>query len=369
MSVFSPAAAWRHRQQRRGATFWSRCLRTRAGWELSRGLNHARVTRRCWPETGVADPIAVHEIRQSVVGASMTQASGTHRVVIGVLSVGGNLSCCARVCPAGVIWCLDMGSRGEVASGQVAITISVDPAEAAGMTYGQRERWLGKLAERKLAEVIPPRTSINGGSRQNRWKPYTRGQIEQAFREWAKRHDGEAPSKADWSIVRDPEGLWPRAASDSFLKAIKALAVEDGVSLERTSPCRENPEEQARRAWRAAQHATRLADGRLEATINTHGSSVELAERWVPSDFEVGLDPGPYCKECFHGSGCRGPEMWPWQYAVEVIGGLSLRSGGDFHATRSERSRFGRNRQMVTGGVFAAPDVVSLDAALSRYVS
>ena len=56
----------------------------------------------------------------------------------------------------------------------------------------------------------------------------------------------------------------------------------------------------------AAQHATRLADGRLEATIHTHGSSVELAEHWVPSDFEVGLEL-PYCKECFHGSGCRGP--------------------------------------------------------------
>ena len=38
--------------------------------------------------------------------------------------------------------------------------------------------------------------------------------------------------------------------------------------------------------------------------------------------------------------------------------------GGDF--TRPAVSEpLGRNRQMVTGGVFAAPDVVSLDAALT----
>jgi hypothetical protein len=42
--------------------------------------------------------------------------------------------------------------------------------------------------------------------------------------------------------------------------------------------------------------------------------------------------------------------MSPWQYAVEVIGGLQLRTGGDHHATRSERGQFGRNRQMVTAG-------------------
>jgi hypothetical protein len=280
----------------------------------------------------------------------------------------------AGLCPADVISSLGVGLGacaliGEVVDGRFAITISVDPAEAAGMTYGQRERWLGKLAERRLAEVIPPRPPRTGGSKQNRWKPYTRDRIVQAFREWAKHHDGKAPSKADWSVVRDPDGFWPRAASDSFLKTIKALAVEDGVSLERTSPCRENPKELARRAWHEATCATRLADGRLEATTPIHGSSVEVVERWVPSDFEVGPDPGPYCEECFHGSGCQLPAMSPWQYAVEVLGGLWLRTGGDFHATRSERSRFGRNRQMVTGGAAAAPDVVSLDASLSRYIS
>lgn len=54
------------------------------------------------------------------------------------------------------------------------------------------------------------------------------------------------------------------------------------------------------------------------------------------------------CEECFHGSGCQPADMSYWQYAVEVIGGLQLRQGGDFAATRSRRAEFGRNRQMVT---------------------
>jgi hypothetical protein len=60
--------------------------------------------------------------------------------------------------------------------------------------------------------------------------------------------------------------------------------------------------------------------------------------------------------------------MSPWQYAVEVIGGLSVRTGGDFHATPSRRNEFGRNRQMVTAGAFAAPDVVQLEPSDERYI-
>jgi hypothetical protein len=42
--------------------------------------------------------------------------------------------------------------------------------------------------------------------------------------------------------------------------------------------------------------------------------------------------------------------MSNWQYAVEVVGGLQLRLGGDSAATKSRRAEFGRNRQMVTAG-------------------
>lgn len=254
-------------------------------------------------------------------------------------------------------------------SERLAITILVDPAEAADMTYGQRERWLGKLAEERLSEVIPPRRPKNVGSVRNRWKPYTREGIAQAFRDWALNHDGMAPSKADWSIARDPDGLWPRPASDGFLKAIRRFAAEDGISVQTSAPCLQDARQHERRAWHDACHAIRLADGRLEAQHPVLGSNIELVQRWVPSDAELGPDPGPYCQECFHGSGCKPPDMSPWQYAVEVLGGLRIRTGGDHHATRSERSRFGRNRQMVTGGVAAAPDVIDVDASLPRYIS
>jgi hypothetical protein len=51
---------------------------------------------------------------------------------------------------------------GLVAPDQIEIRITVDREEMAGMTYGQRERWLGKLAEAKLAEQIPPRPPKRG---------------------------------------------------------------------------------------------------------------------------------------------------------------------------------------------------------------
>jgi hypothetical protein len=164
-------------------------------------------------------------------------------------------------------------------------------------------------------------------------------------------HDGKAPSKADWSHRRDPERHWPRSDGDSFRNAVERLAKEDGITLTSTAPCRGDDEQAARMLWHRAQHATATSDGRLERTVPLIlGSRVEIVERWEPHEVELGPDPGPYCDECFHGNGCRPPDTSAWQYAVEVIGGLTLRSGGDFHATRSRRAEFGRNRRMVTGG-------------------
>jgi hypothetical protein len=248
-----------------------------------------------------------------------------------------------------------------MASDRIEITISVDRGEAASMTYGAREKWLGEMAEAKLAETIPPRPPMSGSSKRNRWKPYTRDGIAQAFAEWAKLNDGKAPSKKDWSHERDPEGYWPRAGSDSFRKAIESCAKEDGIRLSPSAPHRSDPEHLARRAWHEAQHLRLLADGRVEHVQGNPvvGSVVdEFAARWTPTATESAEietaqnspDPGPYCEECFHGSGCRPPDISYWQYAVEEIGGLRLRLGGDFAATRSRRAEFGRNRQMVTAG-------------------
>jgi hypothetical protein len=247
-----------------------------------------------------------------------------------------------------------------MASDPIEITISVDRDKAASMTHGAREKWLGEMAEAKLAETIPPRPPMSG-SKRNRWKPYTRDGIAKAFAEWAQLNDGKAPSKKDWSHECDPEGRWPRPGSDSFRKAIKECAREDGVSLSGRAPHLDDPEHRARLAWHEAQRLRLLADGRVE---QSQGSLVvesrieEVAALWIPTAAERAEieaahnspDPGPYCEECFHGSGCKPADMSYWQYAVEVIGGLQLRQGGDFAATRSRRDEFGRNRQMVTAG-------------------
>lgn len=248
--------------------------------------------------------------------------------------------------------------------GQIEIRITVDRDEMAAMTYGQRERWLGKLAEAKLAEQIPPRPPKSGAKGTDRWKPYTRESLAAAFKEWASLHDGKAPSKADWSHARDPERRWPRPEGGSFHDAVTKLAAEDGVTLRPTAPCRQDPEQQARVAWHEAQHARKAADGKLESpAVSILGSRVEVVERWEPKEFELGPDPGPYCAECFHGSGCRRADMSLWHYAVEEIGGLTPRSGGDFHSTPSGLAAYGRNRQMVTAGVADVHPEVSDPAA------
>ncbi len=257
---------------------------------------------------------------------------------------------------------------------QLEITIIVSRSEVADLTYGKRHQMLGKLAEEELAKTVPPRPPKTKGTKMNRWKPYTKESIAQALIEWARLHDGKAPTKRDWSIERDPDSLWPRPTGESFIAAVKEIAAADGVSLKTRAPHRNDPEHLARRAWREAQSLQRLADGRLESSQGSRGG-LEAVARWEPTADEVAEidalrnspDPGPYCLECFHGSGCLPPEMSPWQYAVQVIGGLQVRTGGDHQATRSERASFGRNRQMVTAG---AVDVHprSSDPAMSSII-
>jgi hypothetical protein len=244
---------------------------------------------------------------------------------------------------------------------RLEIRISVDRAEIAEMTYGQREKLLGGLAEEQLAQIVPPRHSESDASRRNRWKPYTRETIALAFKKWSRLNDGRAPSKADWSAERDPDSQWPRPESETFRKALEKTATEDGISLSTTAPHRNDPEHEARAEWHTAnyQYERAQTEGNDAVTLGNWGRF-----RYLAPD---GEDPGPYCLDCFHGSGCKPPDMSLWQYAVEVIGDLRMRIGSDFHATRSERDRFGRNRQMVTGG---AADVHprSSDPAAGRVI-
>jgi hypothetical protein len=247
---------------------------------------------------------------------------------------------------------------GGEARERIVVTIEVDADRATTLTRGTRAQWLGKLAEEKLGEVIPPREALNAA--RNRWHPYTRERIERAFREWAKGHDGKAPAQRDWSKERDPEGVWPRA--EGIKQAVGKFAQEDGISVTTTAPCKKLKREQARYWWHEAQS---LSESAALLEREAAGDSRVLYE---PPPAPYGPDPGEYCADCFHGSGCRPPEMSPWQYAVEVIGGLSVRTGGDFHATPSRRAEFGRNRQTVTAGAFAAPDVVQLEPSDQRYI-
>jgi len=242
-------------------------------------------------------------------------------------------------------------------SEQIEIRFSVDRDQAASMTYGARQKWLGEKAEKQLAEVVAPRPPMNAAGLTNRWKPYTRERIAEAFREWASLHDGEAPSRKDWSHQSDPEGRWPRPDSESFGRVVEACARQDGVHISTWAPHRDDPEQVARRAWHEAQYLRRLADGRIESSAGSRGN-MEAVARWEPTAAEsaeleelaASPDPGPYCEDCFHGSGCRPADMSRWKYAVEMIGGLTLRRGSDSAATKSRRAEFGRNRQMVTAG-------------------
>ncbi|MBS1881501.1 MAG: hypothetical protein JSS97_00925 [Actinobacteria bacterium] len=238
------------------------------------------------------------------------------------------------------------------------MTIEVDAEHAKTLTYGARAQWLGKLAEEKLAEVLPPREPLSPG--RNRWQPYTRERIAQAFREWAATHDGKAPVQRDWSKERDPEGIWPRSAG--IKQAVGKFAAKDEISISTTAPCKDSKREQARYWWHEAKALSE------SAALLEHEADGESRVVYKPPPAPYGPDPGDYCADCFHGSGCRAPEMSPWQYAVEVISGLTVRNGGDFHATPSRRDEFGRNRQMVTAGAFAAPDVVHLEPTDERYI-
>jgi hypothetical protein len=129
---------------------------------------------------------------------------------------------------------------------------------------------------------------------------YTRPELERAFREWAALNGGRAPTQRDWSSERDPGAGHRWPRAAWVAHVVPDIAKEMGIDLIDYS----------------------------EGVARTVG--------WVG----------------------------PWTFAVEVLGGLTVRTGGDHHAARSQAGQFGRNRQMVTAGVFAAPDVMHLDAAL-----
>ncbi len=154
------------------------------------------------------------------------------------------------------------------------------------MPRGQRQLWLGRLAEERLAEIIPPRVSVSVASRQNRWTPYARESIGNAFREWARLHDGQAPAKKDWSPERDPEALWPRPSGASFRRTVEELASEDNISLSWTAPHRSDPEHEARAEWHSASEQYEAAKQRGEdavSWVNTGASNTCPRRAQIPA--------------------------------------------------------------------------------------
>ena len=132
---------------------------------------------------------------------------------------------------------------------------------------------------------------MTGGTQRNRWKPYTRESIAQAFNEWARLHDGKAPTKRDWSPERDPESLWPRPAGESFIAAVKEMAHADGINLNRRAPHKNDPEHLARRAWREAQSFGRLADGRLESSQGSRGQMEAVVSTAIENSPGAAIQP------------------------------------------------------------------------------
>jgi hypothetical protein len=216
---------------------------------------------------------------------------------------------------------------------RIEIRIDVDEGQMSSLTRGRRERVLGKLAEDELAKSIPPRawkTPQAGALTGLRFRPYTRESLKRAFAEWAALHDGLAPTQRDWSRAGDPKGRWPRA--EAVKRIVGGFAAEEGIHTRSWAPCRKD------------------------------------ADQWKIFEGLFDAPGGDYCRECFHGSGCREADMSPWRYAVEVVGGLELRSPADWSATRSRSAEHGRNRQIVTAGAKAAPGTRDIDASLGRYV-
>ncbi|HMJ02284.1 MAG TPA: hypothetical protein VK506_05045 [Conexibacter sp.] len=140
----------------------------------------------------------------------------------------------------------------------------------------------------------------------------------EALRSWGLATDGEGPARADWSATRDPYGHWPR--SERVAHAFRWCDCEQSrVDRMITVPI----------SW---------DDPTLTPELR---ASLELGYAYAWTD-----NPA-YPKECTCPSG--------WQRAIDTAG--LAPSTGRNRTTRSELSRHGRNRQMVTAGVADARPV------------
>lgn len=169
----------------------------------------------------------------------------------------------------------------------------------------------------------------------DRWRNASTESMIEALRRWSDLHGGQAPRRRDLTVKADPDHRFPR--TDKVSKAFEALAHEDGArSVVRCSGCAHCGE---RRCPRCGQ--IRFATEGGDFCSNCGASLEDVAwKRW-----------GGHCdRDVIEG-------MSGWEYALHLAG-LSLRTGGDGHATAAQKDRLGRNRQMVTGLGQALPGSV-----------
>lgn len=142
-----------------------------------------------------------------------------------------------------------------------------------------------------------------------------------ALRRWAALHAGLAPSRAEWTSNPD----WPSA--ETVNARFLPRAVEAGARREVRTPCDCPP--------------VVLRCG--EPLYTEPYVSEARVDMGCPEGFCTGHE------EPLHGPDSSRHWAWEglsgWQFAIELAG-LEVRRTA---ATASERSRFGRNRQMVTG--------------------
>jgi hypothetical protein len=208
---------------------------------------------------------------------------------------------------------------------EIEIVVPADRDELAVMSHYKRRQLLGQQAAEISESIVPPpEPGPFPSGRQDGWSgTYTAENIAAVFRKWSAEHDGLAPTQRDWSPERDPDHHWPRA--EAVKEAARRIAPGYGVRTQR---------------WAPHDGGSREAHMLVEA-----GHALKRAGR-----DDQGLSDTPYCEECRHGSGCMPADMSPWRFAVEILGGLTLRRGTDQRATRSRGGEHAPSRRMVTAG-------------------
>lgn len=183
---------------------------------------------------------------------------------------------------------------------------------------------------------------------QHPWRPngWTRHLVVAAIQRWAAEHDGLPPRVSDWTPAGDPRSLWPRSSrvKEMFAPMAEASGMRHWVPGTGSCPC-----------W-----CHQPNYGYMEI----HASD-DLGRTWSRPAEPGELDCACASRCAGEGTGGYWAGLSGWEYAV-YLAGHEPRRGNDHHATRSMKNAFGRNRQIVTGGAHAPPNVVHVPHATGR---